>query len=31
LVLRERADGPVVVDDVGGGDEIPILFKGWWA
>lgn len=29
LVLRIRADGAVVVDGVGGGDEIPILLEGW--
>lgn len=29
LVLRARAEGAVVVDGVGGGDEILILFEGW--
>ena len=28
-VLRERAGRAVVVDGVGGGDEILILLEGW--
>ena len=29
LVLSARAEGPVVVDGVGGGDEMLILLEDW--